>query len=547
MNNKKNIILPILAAVILVFGIAIGFLAGRNNSRYTTRSIVRNLSGPNNKINSTLMLIDKYYVDDVHIDSLIEGIMPKLMGELDPHSIYLSADELTKATESLEGEFDGIGVVFNMSTDTVIVLNVISGGPSYKAGVMNGDRIIKIGDSIVAGQKIRQDDIMKMLKGKRGTEVTVSVERKDADELIPITIIRDKIPIKNLEAAFMLTPQTAVIKFSSFARSTYTEIMAALDEFRKLGMTNVVFDLRGNTGGYMDSPVFIVNEFLEDGNLIVYTMDKYGNKVEEFSNGRGRYKDINVAVLIDEGSASSSEILAGAIQDNDRGMVFGRRSFGKGLVQQQIPFPDGSAIRLTTARYYTPTGRSIQKPYEDYADDMYNRYAHNELFSADSIRFNDSLRFTTPKGRIVYGGGGIMPDVFVPVDTLSVTDYYVRVVATNTLYKYTLQYSDKHRDKLNGIKNVEQLNALLDSDKNLLNDFIAFAARNGISPDYKQIEISKQLLLSQLKGYIGRNTPLEDIGFYTNTYPLDNTMNKALEYLETDQSDEEEIHTTTGK
>lgn len=532
MSSKGKILLPLMFASVLVAGIFIGFYVEHQTSDHAVGALARDLSGKSNKLNSTLMLIDRYYVDEVSIDSLIEELMPVLMSELDPHSIYLGAEELARANESLEGEFDGVGIVFNMTTDTVVVLNVVAGGPSYKAGVMNGDRIIKIGDSLVAGQKIRQDDIMKMLRGKRGTTVEISVERGRAAELVPITITRDKIPLKSIDAAFMITPETGVIKFSSFARSTYAEIAAALEVFSKQGMKNLVIDLRGNTGGYMDSPVQIMNEFLEDGKLIVYTMDKYGNKVEQFSDGKGRYKDINIAVLIDEGSASSSEILAGAVQDNDRGMVFGRRSFGKGLVQQQIPFSDGSAIRLTTARYYTPTGRSIQKPYDVYEHDLDDRYMHSEMFSADSVRFDDSLKFTTPKGRTVYGGGGIMPDVFVPIDTLDITDYYIKVWANNIIYRYALEYTDKHREQINKINTVEQLDVFLDADKRLLDDFVAYASRHGIAPNYRQIERSRELLKAQIRGYIGQNTPLEYIGFYVNTYKIDPAMKRALDYFE---------------
>ena len=438
-NSKGSILTPILLSAALVLGVVIGLFAGRNSVDRRLRSLAGELDSPGGKISYALSLIDRYYVDPVSTDSLVEALMPDLMWYLDPHSVYIPASELAEVNMPLEGEFDGIGITFNMSTDTIIVLNVIPQGPSQKAGVQNGDRIIRIDDSLVAGRKLPMDDVMKMLRGPRGTQVTVSVQRKGIDDLVPIAIVRDKIPVKSVDAAYMLTPDIGFLRITTFSQYTHDEMVRALGELRREGMRKLIIDLRGNTGGYLGQPIRMANEFLADGRLIVYTEDRNGDRMEEYSDGKGGYQDVELAVLIDENSASSSEIFAGALQDNDRATIIGRRSYGKGLVQQQIPFTDGSAIRLTTARYYTPTGRSIQKPYTSadstYGYDIYNRYLHNELFSADSIHFDDSLKFVTPGGKTVYGGGGIMPDLFVPLDTTEMTPYYMEVAGRNILYR----------------------------------------------------------------------------------------------------------------
>lgn len=530
-NKRRGILTPATIALAVVLGIFIGMFAGRHNPRMQAAAFAREITRNSNKLTQTIGLINKLYVDPVNTDSIVEALMPDLMGGLDPHSVYIPAAEMARANESLDGEFDGIGVMFNMATDTVIVLSVITNGPSYKAGIQNGDRIIMIDDSPVAGQKIPQDDIVRMLRGRRGTEVTVSVERQGIAGLVPVTIVRDKVPIKSIDAAFILEPGIGFVRLSTFSRNTHTEMVKAIDWLVSEGMRKLILDLRGNAGGFLDQAILLTNEFLPEGKLIVYTEDRSGKQEKQFSNGRGRYQDLQLAVLIDEGSASSSEILAGAIQDNDRGIIVGRRSFGKGLVQQQIPFADGSAIRLTTARYYTPTGRSIQKPFDDYDDEIFMRYLHSEVFSADSVRFNDSLRYETPGGRIVYGGGGIMPDIFVPIDTTEMTNYFYEVRGRNILYRFTIEYSDRHREQINAITTTAELNALLDGDKNLLNDFVKYAARNGVAPDWSQIRKSERLIMSQLSGYIGRNTPLEDSGFFSGYYKGDDTILKALEAL----------------
>ena len=359
-----NYILPLLLVVaVFVVGLRVGAVRGRRVARTQLREIVSELSMPTNKLTYTLSLIEKSYVDSLSLDSIIEHVMPHVVEKLDPHSAYIPAEEMQEVNEPLEGEFDGIGVVFNMATDTVIVLNVIPKGPSDKAGIRAGDRIIRINDSIVAGRKVPQNSIVKQLRGKRGTSVRLGIERQNISDLVDITVVRDAIPLHSIEASFMLTPKIGYIKLSQFARTSYAEMRKALKELRAEGMEQLVFDLRSNTGGYLDQAIAIANEFLPAGALIVYTEDRARNQVKEFSDGKGGSVDLDVAVLIDEASASSSEILAGALQDNDRGTIVGRRSFGKGLVQRQVPFSDGSALRITVARYFTPTGRSIQKPY----------------------------------------------------------------------------------------------------------------------------------------------------------------------------------------
>ena len=531
-------LLPLVAvAVAFVVGMRIGTIRNRRITQMQLHELVNGLNVPKNKLTYTLSFIEKSYVDSLPLDSIIEHVMPHVIEKLDPHSAYIPASEMQEVNEPLEGEFDGIGVVFNMATDTVIVLNVIPKGPSDKAGVRAGDRIIRINDSIVAGKKVPQNDIVKQLRGKRGTVVRLGLERQGIGDLVEVSVTRDAIPLHSIEASFMMSPRIGYIKLSQFARTSFVELKNALKELRAEGMEQLVFDLRGNTGGYLDQAIAIANEFLPAGSLIVYTEDRQRHRLKEFSDGTGGSTDLDVVVLIDEASASSSEILAGALQDNDRGTIVGRRSFGKGLVQQQVPFADGSALRITVARYFTPTGRSIQKPYtngkgEEYASDIYNRYLNNEFFSADSIHFADSLKFVTPKGKVVYGGGGIMPDEFVPLDTMDVTKYYVEVSGRNILYRYTIEYADRHRAELDKIQTLDELRAYLDADKSLLADFVRYAERHGVKPVQREIATSRKIMEAQLRAYISRNTTLESNGFYDNIHKIDKTVQRATEVLD---------------
>ena len=543
-NPMRIVLFPLALAVGVIAGALFGVYVGRSTAGPQLRDLLlERLATPDNKLTQTLSLIENEYVDSVSMDSLAEHVIPQLIAELDPHSVYIPADEMAAMNESLEGEFDGIGVVFNMATDTVIVLNVIAHGPSDKAGVRAGDRIIEIDDSLVAGRSIPQNRIVQRLRGPRGTRVRLGLERRGVGGLVHVDVVRGAIPIKSVESAFRITGTTGYIKLGQFARTTAVEMAQALAALRAEGVDRLIFDLRGNSGGYLDQAIAVANEFLREGQLIVYTEDRQHRQLREYATGSGSAQEMAVAVLIDEGSASSSEILAGALQDNDRGTILGRRSFGKGLVQRQIPFADGSALRLTTARYYTPTGRSIQKPYTigdeaAYQDELLERYRHNEFFSADSIRFADSLRFTTPGGKTVYGGGGIMPDLFIPADTTDLTPYFMEVAGRNILYRYTIEYADRHRDALNAVETLDDLQALLAADKRLVDDFVAYAARKGVAPRRADIARSRRLIEAQLKAYIGRNTRLEDTGFYANIYPVDNVIVRAIEILNNTQQDD---------
>lgn len=378
---------------------------------------------------------------------------------------------------------------------------------------------------------------MRLMRGKRGTLVKLSIERMGHGRAVEVDVTRAAIELHSIETAFIIDKSSGIgyVRLSQFARTTYKELREALAKLREEGMSSLILDLRGNSGGFLDQAILLANEFLDDEKLIVYTVDRSGKKQLQCSNGKGGSKELPLAILVDETSASSSEILAGAIQDNDRGLIIGRRTFGKGLVQTQIPFSDGSAIRLTIARYFTPTGRSIQKPYTSgdemsYHLDIVNRYNHHELFSADSIRFDDSMKFTTPKGRTVYGGGGIMPDIFIPLDTLGQSKYYKEVWNDNTLYRYTIEFTDRHRAAMERIASLEELDSFL-ADKNLVEDFVAYAERHGIKRDSEGLATSRHIIEAQLRAYIGRNTMDNESGFYYNIYPIDNTLRRAVEEL----------------
>lgn len=538
-------------SAVLFVGIAIG----RSGEQRRTETLLHRLSEEMLRSNNLggLMMQDKmmqtvnavrnYYVDPIDLDTIYEKAIPSLLSELDPHSEYIPARLFNEVNESLEGEFDGIGIVFNAMTDTITVLNVVPQGPSFKAGVRSGDRILRIDDRDVAGQGIAQDSLVKLMRGKRGTKVKLAIERQTLDELVEVEVVRDAIELHSIETAFMLDKEAGIgyVRLSQFARTSYDELREALRKLRSEGLQKLIIDLRGNTGGFLDQAILIANEFLPAEKLIVYTEDRHGNKQKEYSRGNGTSTDLGLAILVDETSASSSEILAGAIQDNDRGLVLGRRTFGKGLVQTQIPFADGSAVRLTVARYYTPTGRSIQKPYTAgdemaYHMEIFDRYMHNEFFSADSIHFDESLKFTTPSGRTVYGGGGIMPDIFIPMDTVGITRYYTKVWDSNTLYRYTLRYADRHREALDKVTTLEELDSLLSAD-DLLSDFVRYAEQQGIATNRHELNISRDIILAQLRAYIGRNALGDDSGFYYNIYPVDKVMRRAVEELKLQNND----------
>ena len=564
-QNLEKRVITLLTSILIVVVVAValwaGFAIGRSSEQHRLREVIEhqsqndgttkvddveyardmaalefNLAG-NDKMLQTIAAIRHYYVDPINVEDIYEKAIPSLLSELDPHSEYIPAKMFSQVNESLEGEFDGIGIVFNASTDTITVLSVIPQGPSSAAGVRPGDRIVKIDNRVVAGQKIPQDSMMRLMRGKRGTRVTLGVKRGSLDELVDIEVTRAPIEIHSIETAFMLDQSAKIgfVRLSQFSRTSYNEMVEALSRLRNEGMRGLILDLRGNGGGFLDQAILIANEFLPADRLIVYTEDRFGEHIKEFSRGNGTATDLELAVLVDETSASSSEILAGAIQDNDRGLVIGRRTFGKGLVQSQIPFTDGSAMRLTVARYFTPSGRSIQRPYTNgdemtYHMDIIDRYNRNEFFSADSIHFDESQKFKTVGGRTVYGGGGIMPDIFIPLDTLGTNNYYRKVWDGNVLYRYTMEYTDRHRAEMDKVTSLEELDVLL-SKGDLFGDFVKYAEQNGVETNEEELAVAKDVIFAQLRAYIGRNALHDESGFYYNIHPIDNALQRAVEEL----------------
>ncbi|MDR3366539.1 MAG: S41 family peptidase [Prevotellaceae bacterium] len=490
-----------------------------------------------NKFNTILNYVDKAYVDHIPHKDIEEKSIELMLKSLDPHSVYIRASDMEQANESLEGNFEGIGIVFNMPSDTVVVMNIVVGGPSERVGIQPGDRIITVNDSVIAGRKVPQDSVMKLLRGRSGSKVKVGLKRIGEKNLVLATITRGKIPVKSVDVAYMSTPHTGYIKISKFSRSTGDEFKEAARKLMNEKMQNLVLDLRGNTGGYLEQAIEIANEILGAGELIVYTEGKSSKRKDYFADRHGLLKNIPVAILIDEGSASASEVLAGAIQDNDRGLIVGRRSFGKGLVQEPFIFNDGSGMRLTVARYYTPSGRCIQRPYsssddsDDYYMEIQRRYDHGEMNVEDSIKQNDSLRYLTRNGRTVYGGGGITPDVFVPLDTLNSNSYYLKVFRKNLIYKFALQFSDANRARLSKVKSLQELRSYL-RRKNLIGSFTSYAASNGVTGSWEELRACQKLISSQIKAQIGRGTSLDDEGFYPFLDNVDNALQVAIQHVE---------------
>ncbi len=529
-NTKKAIFTPIVIALVLVAGMFIG----RNmfpQNRFVINSVNETVS--NDKISAIFQLIKNNYVEKVSIDSITELAIPLILENLDPHTSYLPPKQNDEAHESLDGNFDGIGVQFNIQNDTVLIINTISGGPSEKTGVLAGDRIVKVNDSIIAGVGITNDGVIKILKGPAGTKVTISVKRRGIDELIDFEIIRDKIPIYSVDVSYMLNKNTGYIKISRFAGTTYDEFMKAAEKLKKEGMTKLVMDLRDNGGGYLNEAVSIVDEFLPAGKMIVFTKGAHRKRTEYKSTKNNQLIDTKLAILINSWTASASEIVSGAVQDNDRGIIVGRRSFGKGLVQEEFDFKDHSGVRITIARYYTPVGRCIQKSYkkgyEEYYSDIYKRAYDGELSSADSTKFPDSLKYTTPKGKIVYGGGGIMPDYFVPVDTTAFTTYFRAVTSKGLIYKYALKYADNHRKELKALKTYENINRFLDK-KNVLKQFVNYADNEGVKNNGNDFKFSKKVINTRLKAYIARNI-IDNNGYYPIIREIDTDLQKAVEIL----------------
>jgi len=525
-NSKKDIYYPIVLALVLVAGI---FIGQRFNAKsYKPGTLVYNRT---DKLSSVISYIEEEYVDSVSVSALVENTIPAILKNLDPHSVYIPASELQSVSEPLEGGFDGIGIQFNMSNDTAVVVNTIKGGPSERLGILAGDRIVRVNGKLIAGVKFPMDSIPILLKGPTGTKVKVEIKRNDVDELIDFEITRDKIPLNSVDIAYMVTPEIGYIKITTFAKTTYKEFLEAMTKLESQGMKKLIVDLRSNGGGYMDAATKIANEFLKPNQLIVYTQGKSRTRQDVYSTGTGKFQDIPLQVLIDEFSASASEIFAGAMQDNDRGQIVGRRSFGKGLVQEQIFFSDGSALRLTIARYYTPSGRCIQKPYtpgdDNYFNDITSRYLHGEFEVADSIQFADSLKYYTIGGRVVYGGGGIMPDIFVPLDTNGITPYLQQVSRRNLIYRYAFNFTDQHRKETRGLKDFTSVDRFMNKF-DLLSDFIKFAEQNGVPRNEREITVSKKILDAQVKATIARNI-IDNEGFYPYIKNIDETLLKSVE------------------
>lgn len=463
------------------------------------------------KLVDVLNLVHDRYVDNVDMDSLVEMAIPALLSNLDPHSVYIPAADYARSNSELEGKMSGIGISFQLVNDTVNVIEVISGGPSEKAGILPGDRIVGVDGEDITQRKLRDYEVMDVLRGDKGSHVSVTVRRHSARQPLTFELVRDEIPMTSVDVSYMIEPEVGYIRISRFARTTYDEFLNAANKLRLEGAKSFLIDLRGNTGGYMDPAVLIANEFLDGGDVIVSTR---GRNIREnqliAADNAGAFKDYGLVVLVNDFSASASEIFTGAIQDNDRGWVVGRRTFGKGLVQNPILLPDSSEIRLTVQRYYTPSGRSIQKKYTpgalgDYEAELINRFISGETLNVDSAKINKDDWYQTAGGRTVYGGGGIMPDIFVPEDTSRVTTYYRDIVNHGLPQQFAYEYCDLNRDDLISAKNIDELMAKLPANDILLNSFVQYARTNGVAPRWYYINISQPLIVNQIKGWIARN------------------------------------------
>lgn len=514
---------------IAVLGVAVGALAVLAYDSYSQKkNLIRVQYGDWRKLNLILDQIDRNYVDTINVNDVTEAAITAALAELDPHSVYMPPVELTEAETDLAGNFDGIGIQFNVPNDTAIVLEVIPGGPSEKVGLQKGDRILKVGEKDIAGVRFPQDSMVRRMKGPAGTKVTVTVGR--GNERIPFEITRGKIPMHCVDAAFMINDTTGYIKLSKFSRTTFTEVTEASAKLVGEGMTRLIFDLRDNTGGYLDQALLLSDMFLRKGDEIVYMQGLHRKKDNYKADGKGQLQDIGLTVLINESTASSSEIFAGAIQDNDRGVIIGRRSFGKGLVQEPIYFSDGSGVRLTVARFYTPSGRCIQKPYsEDYQYDIYKRYADGEMYDADSIKVDSTAAYKTVAGRTVYGGGGIIPDIFVPVDTTRATKFFITCNKKATQMRFASAMFDRYKGSLTEIGDYDELNRFLDR-MNLPATFREYASsKDGISCTQKEWDETSDYLLPQLRALVGRYSRLGENAFYKMYLNVDVTLKKAIE------------------
>lgn len=539
-NNRRFVIyLPIAFALVLIAGFFLGAAVVRVSS--VDSGILKGIQVRNyNPVDYVMDYIRREYVDSVNVSDLQQSAIEGILSSLDPHSQYITAEEFNEVNDPLLGNFDGIGVQFRMESDTVYIINTIPGGPSEKAGILGGDRIVTVNGETIAGVKMSNNDVMKRLKGTRGTKVNVGVLRRGVAGLIDFELTRDVIPTYSIDASFITEPGVGYIKLSKFSATTSQELGKALSDLIYEGMESLILDLRGNSGGYLQTAITVSDEFLTEGKLIVYTQGLNRPKQTANATATGLFEKGNLIILIDEGSASSSEIVAGAVQDNDRGVIIGRRSFGKGLVQEQLALPDGSALRLTVARYYTPTGRSIQKPYEnghsdEYKNELYERMVHGEMEEADSVKFADSLRYTTPGGRVVYGGGGIMPDVFVPVERDERYSYYNEILGRGLVYQYAFQYTDRYRKDLKKYNSVAEYDQNFVVDQAMIADFVKFANEKGVAPDREGLNFIRTDLQNFLKSLIARNI-FDEQAFYTIFLRTDKTYLRAIQELKDPQT-----------
>ncbi len=530
-KKKFNPFLPILFALVLIVGVVIGKLLSFPDRGV---SINKDFHATRGKIDNVLDYIVARYVDTIKRSTLEDKTLLSMLHNLDPHSNYIPASELEGVNESLQGNFQGIGVEFNIVSDTIRVITVISGGPSEKAGLQAGDRIVKVDGKNIAGVKISNNKVFETLRGKSGTQVKVGIKRSGTKELFYFAITRGEIPLYSIDIAYIISPQIGYIRISRFGATTFKEYIKWFKQLKKQGMNKLILDLRGNPGGYLNTAVELADEFLSSGMQIVYTKGKANPKEVYTATSTGGFENNALVVLVDEGSASASEIIAGAVQDNDRGMIIGRRTFGKGLVQEQMELPDGSALRLTTARYYTPSGRCIQKSYKNgndaYYEEEYNRYASGEMISADSIKFADSLKFQTVGGKTVYGGGGIMPDLFVGLDTSYRSAFLTKAIFYGDLNGFAFSYADKHRSEFKVFKNFMDFTLNYTLPEIALNEFLTTLTTKGIKWDDASLKRSQNYLSYQLKAMIGRNI-YGNNGYYPVINLNDNIIKKAISEL----------------
>ncbi len=534
-NFNYKAYLPFLFAIVLAVGVLLGLnLNFDRTSQIPSEKKFFSIGFDRyDKINDIINYINESYVDTINREELTEDAIVNLLKNLDPHSSYIPASAFRELNDPLMGSFEGIGIEFNMMTDTVVVINPIPGGPSESVGLRAGDRIIKVEDELIAGIKIATQDVVRKLKGPKGTKVNVSVMRRGVDDLLEFTITRDKIPSYSLDIAYMIDEKTGYIKLGQFSATTHQEFRMALERLKRQGMNQMILDLRGNGGGFLDAAIQLADEFLQPESLIVYTDGRKRPRTVANARRNGGFETQPLIVLIDEWSASASEIIAGAVQDHDRGLIIGRRSFGKGLVQEQVQLGDGSALRLTVARYYTPSGRSIQKPYdngsEEYFADFMQRYLDGELEHPDSIRYDDSLRFETEGGRIVYGGGGITPDIFIPLNTEERSPYFVKVANRGLIYRFAFDFADNNRDRIEEYDTAENYVRSFQVN-NIVQSFIKFAENEGVPFKEDEYRVAETLIKAQIKAYIGRNIYGND-AFYPVMNQRDTAVNRALEVL----------------